>query len=444
MKENYLFDNRYLIKLLWPLFIEQLLVFAVGITDSIMVAKAGEEAVSAVSLVDSVMILIITIMTAMATGGAVIAGRYLGQKRYDMAVKSADQLLIFIVSLSVIVSGFMYAFRRWILPIMFGDIDQVMMDYCNTYYLIMVASIPFLGVYNAGSAMFRSTGNSKISMKICFVMNVINIPGNYVLLHVFHMGIEGVAIPTLAARVVAAVIIVIALRNQKLTVHISRPFNFKPDFTIIRQITGIGIPNGVENSMFQIGKLILLSFISSMGTAAITANAVANVIASITLIPGFAIGLALGSVVSQCVGAGDYQQVRYYTKKLLKWAYVLMGTAYVISIIAIPAITHIYGLSEQTAHLTEQLLIICAVFGILIWPLSFSLPNMLRASGDVIYTMIVGISSMCVFRIAMAIWLGGYLEMGVVGVWLAMVADWIVRSIAFVVRYRKGKWTEKA
>ncbi len=444
MKDNYLFDNKYLIKLLWPLFIEQLLIFAIGITDSVMVASVGEEAVSAVSLVDSVMILIITIMGAMATGGAVIVGRFLGQRNKEMAIRAADQLIIFIFTLALVIMGLMYVFRKAILQLMFGDIDPLMMDYCNTYYLIMVASIPFLALYSACSAMFRSTGNSKISMKIGILMNAINIPGNYVLLHVFHMGVEGVAFPTLTARIVAAVVILLALRNRNLPVHISRPFRPRPDFSIIRKITGIGIPNGIENSMFQIGKLVLLSFISTMGTSAITANAVANVIASITLIPGFAVGMSLISVISQCVGAGDNEQVRFYTKKLMKWAYIIMFIAYGISVLAIPAITFVYGLSVETAETTAQLILICAAFGIFFWPTSFALPNMLRAAGDVIFTMVVGIVSMCVFRIAMAILLGGFLGMGVVGVWLAMVADWIVRTLLFVIRYRRGKWIEKA
>lgn len=409
-----------------------------------MVASVGEEAVSAVSLVDSVMILIITIMAAMATGGAVIVGRYLGQKNREMAVKAADQLIIFIFSLALVTMGLMFALRKAILDFMFGDIEPLMMDYCNTYYLIMVASIPFLALYSAGSAMFRSTGNSKISMKIGILMNAINVPGNYVLLHVFHMGIEGVALPTLTARVVAAVVIILALKNSNLPVHISRPFRLKPDFSIIGKITGIGIPNGVENSMFQIGKLVLLSFISTMGTSAITANAVANVISSIILIPGLAMSMSFIAVISQCVGAGDSEQVRFYTIKLMKWSYYIMFIAFGLSVLAIPAITFVYGLSAETAETTKQLILISAAVGVFFWVPSFALPNMLRAAGDVIYTMVVGIVSMFVFRIAMAVLLGGFLGMGVVGVWLAMVADWIVRTLFFVVRYRRGKWIEKA
>ena len=306
-----MFTNKYLIRLMWPLFMEQLLVFAIGIADSFMVASVGEEAVSAVSLVDSIMVLLITVMTALATGGAVVVGQFLGQKKTEDARKAGDQLLLFITVLSMIIIAVMYIFRKGILPLVFGDVEQQVMDYCNTYYNIVVATVPLIAVYNAGAALFRSMGNSKVAMKISLLMNVINISGNAALLYGFGMGVEGVAIPTLAARIVGAVIVIKALRNPNLTVHLSKPFVLRPNWRLIKNILRIGIPNGIENSMFQLGKLMLLSMISGFGTAAIAANAVANTVAVISVLPGMAVGYGIVSVISQCVGSGDYEQVRY-------------------------------------------------------------------------------------------------------------------------------------
>ena len=228
-----MFTNKYLIRLLWPLFVEQLLVFAIGIADSFMVASVGEEAVSAVSLVDSIMMLLITIMTALATGGAVVVGQFLGQKKEAEARKAGDQLLLFVTALSLIIVAVMYIFRKGLLPLVFGDVEPQVMAYCNTYYKIVVATVPLIAVYNAGAALFRSIGNSKIAMKISFLMNVINISGNAVLLYGFHCGVEGVAIPTLAARFVAALIVIKALRNPDLAVHLSRPFVWRPNWKLI-------------------------------------------------------------------------------------------------------------------------------------------------------------------------------------------------------------------
>ena len=443
-KRNLLFDNRYLFWLLWPLFTEQLFMFAVGVADSVMVATVGEDAVSAVSLVDSVMMLIIALMAALSTGGAVVVGQLLGQKKTARAINAADQLMLAALLISLIITGLLYLLQRPILTVVFGDITPEVMHHCQVYYRITVASVPFIAIYNAGSALFRSVGNSRISMLICFFMNVINIPGNYILLHIFHMEAAGVALPTLAARAFSALAVVICLRNQNLRVHLSRRPVLKPDLKLIGQILRIGIPNGIENSMFQLGKLILLSFISSFGTVSIAANAVGNTVAGVAILPGISVGLGVVSVISQCAGAGDYRQVRYYTKKLVGLAYIMMTITNALGIILLPAILHVYGLSDETSALASQLLLFNFVCSIICWPLSFTFPNMLRACSDVMYTMVVGVGSMWIFRICAAFFIGGYLGFGVLGVWIAMVLDWVVRSICFILRYRSGKWMHES
>lgn len=439
-----LFSDRYLIKLLWPLFIEQFLVFAVGLLDSVMVASVGEAAVSAVSLVDSVMVLVITVLTALATGGAVVVGQFLGQQKKDSANKAADQLIIFSLMLTIAVIVIMYALKDQLLALVFGDIEADVLGYCNTYYLIVVASIPFIAVYNSGAALFRSVGNSKASMNVSLLMNAINVTGNAILIFGFHRGVEGVAIPTLVSRITAAVIMIVLLRNQERQVHISRGLNIKPDWKFIKKILKIGVPNGVENSMFQLGKLILLSMISGFGTASIAANAVSNAVSMIAVLPGMAMGFGVVSVISVCVGAGDYRQVSFYTKKLLKWVYGAMLVTNVLIILVMPFIIKIYGLSQETGELAAQLIMVNCVSAIFIWPLSFTVPNVLRAAGDVTFTMIVGVSSMWIFRIIFAVIVGKYLDLGVLGVWIAMIVDWAVRSVCFCLRYRGGKWKNES
>lgn len=435
-----LFSNKYLVKLLWPLFVEQFLVFAVGLLDSVMVASVGEAAVSAVSLVDSIMILIITLMTALATGGAVVVGQFLGQKKQDNANKAADQLIIFTIMFSLAVIMLMYIFKNPLLSLVFGRIEADVLNYCNIYYAIVVASIPFISVYNSGAALFRSVGNSKTSMKVSVLMNGINVVGNAILIFGFNRGVEGVAIPTLISRIVAATIMMIMLKNPELKVHINKGFKTRPDWAYIKKILRIGIPNGVENSMFQLGKLILLSMISGFGTVSIAANAVANAITLIAVLPGMAIGYGVVSVISVCVGAGDYNQVRFYTKKLMKWVYASMFVTNALIIVLMPFIIDIYGLSAETGHLASQLIIFHSISAILLWPLSFTFPHVLRAAGDVTYTMVVGVSSMWIFRIGFGIILGKLIGIGVLGVWIAMVIDWVIRSICFCVRYHSGKW----
>lgn len=440
IKKNYLFTNKDLIKLLIPLMIEQLLAVAVGMADSIMIASVGESAVSAVSLVDSIIILLINIFAALATGGAVVAGQYIGQRQYINARAAGEQLLVFITLISIVTTAIMYAGKGFILNVVFGSIDAEVFAYANTYLLITFASIPFIAIYSSGAALFRTMGNSRITMLISIIMNVVNVFGNAYLIYGLGMGVEGAAIPTLVSRIVAALLIVLLLSNEELIIHIKKNFKYKYDKNMVISILKIGIPNGIENSMFQLGKILLLSVIAAFGTASITANAVANAVAMFEILPGMAVGLGLITVASQCVGAGDYEQVRYYTRKLLKYAYISMLISNIIIISLTPFILRIYNLSAETAAMASKAFIFHGICSCILWPLSFTLPNTLRASNDVRYTMFVSVSSMWIVRIGFGIILSKYFGFGMFGVWIAMIIDWAARTFFFVIRYKGSKW----
>lgn len=440
LTKNYLFTNKDLLRLIFPLIIEQFLAVAVGMADSLMVASVGESAVSAVSLVDSINILLINIFAALATGGAVVAGQHIGRGNSEKASEAGEQLIVFVTLISLAVMIIMYFGTGFILNVVFGAIEPDVAAYSKTYMLIVFASIPFIAVYSSGAALFRSMGNSRITMIVSLIMNVINVGGNALLVYGLRMGVEGVAIPTLISRAVAAIIVVALLRNQGLIVHISRPFRYKFNKEMVKNILHIGIPNGVENSMFQLGKILLLSVVAGFGTASITANAIGNTVISFGIISGGAVGLGLVTVVSQCVGAGDYGQVRYYTKKLMMYAYVSLIILNVAIILACPYILKIFHLSDETAAMATQVILFHNICACLIWPLSFTLPNTLRASNDVRYTMIVGVASMWIFRIGFGVVLAKYAGMGMFGVWVAMIIDWVIRTIFFVIRYYNHKW----
>ena len=443
-RSHYLFDNRALTALIIPLIVEQLLAVLVGMADSIMVASVGEAAVSGVSLVDGVMVLLINIFAALATGGAVIAGQYLGKGEEGKACKATNQLVWFVTIIAVVVMAVMYLGKGFILHVVFGKITPEVAGYANTYLMIVTASIPFLALYNAGAAIFRSMGNSKVSMKVSIIMNIINVCGNAILIYGFHMGTEGVAIPTLVSRIVAAVLITILACDQTMALHITKSWKYRFDWKMVKKILGIGIPNGLENSMFQLGKILVLSLVSTFGTSAIAANAVGNAVASFQILPGMAISLAVTTVISRCVGAGDYEQVRYYTKKLHVITYICTVVTCSIIILALPLIVRAYQLSPQTAQEAEKILTFHGVCGMLIWPLAFTLPSVFRAAGDVKFTMLTSIISMWICRIVLSYVIGKQMGVGVFGVWIAMILDWCVRMVCFIYRYRSKKWMGKA
>lgn len=442
--KNRFFSNADLCKLIVPLIIDQFLQAFVGLADSIMVASVGEAAVSGVSLIDTIMVLILNIFTALATGGAVIAGQFLGKKRDEMACKSTNQLISFTLKASLVVMLLCYLGRNFITHVVFGKIEADVMYNCNVYMMIVFASIPMTALYNAGAAIYRAMGNSAVAMKISILMNVINLGGNALLIFVFHRGVEGVAIPTLVSRTVACVIMMFLMNNQKHTLHLYHPFSFKTDWGLLKKILYIGVPNGLENSMFQLGKILVLSIVTSFGTASIAANAVSNNVATFAILPGMSVGFAILTVGAQCVGAGDYEQVRYYTKKLMKIVYVSLFAANILVVLAVPYIIRIYGLSAEASQYAHKILIYHSICAVTIWPLSFSLPNTLRAAADVTYTMILSIISMWIFRIGFSVVLGVYCHMGVFGVWVAMTIDWLFRAVCFSIRYLRGKWKHAA
>lgn len=322
----------------------------------------------------------------------------------------------------------------------FGKIEADVMKDSRTYLLIVLSSIPMIAMYNAGAAIFRAMGNSNVAMKTSLLMNSINVFGNALLIFGFHRGVEGVAIPTVVSRGVACVVILILLNNQKHELHILHPYPFKIKWNVLKKILYIGIPNGLENSMFQLGKIAVLSLVSGLGTASLAANAVGNNIANFAILPGMSFGFALLTVCAQCVGAGDFEQVKYYTKHMMRVEYLCLIASNLIVILALPFILSVYNLSDEAAQYANDIILYHAACVVTIWPLSFTLPNTLRAAADVKVTMVLSIISMWVFRFGFSYLLTMVFHMGIFGVWVAMTIDWLVRGIFFVCRYRSGRW----
>lgn len=437
-----LFSRKDLIRLIIPLVIEQILAVTIGMADSVMVSTVGEAAVSGVSLVDSVNILFINIFSALATGGAVVASQYIGRQDAKSACSAAKQLIYATTALATVIMILALIFQKPVLMI-FGDVEQAVYDNCRTYLILSLLSYPFLAAYNAGAALFRAMGNSKISMLTSLLMNIINICGNAITIYGLNWGVAGAASASLLSRAVGAIIMLVLLRNSRNIIFVRRLLNPELNLGMIRNILKVGIPNGLENGMFQIGKILVASLVASLGTAAIAANAVGNNISSIEVLPGSAIGLAMITVVGRCVGAADFSQAKRFTIKLMILTYVCMGVICSVMFFLTPAAVSIFHLSDVTRDMAVEILrvyVICAIF---LWPTSFTLPNSLRAAGDVRFTMSVSIISMWVCRIGFSYVFALWLDMGLMGVWIAMICDWVVRDICFVWRFFSGKWKNR-
>ena len=435
-----MFSNQALKKLIVPLLIEQLLSVLVGMADIMMVSSVEEAAVSGVALVDLINVLIINIFAALATGGAVVVAQLIGSKDQPRARKAANQLIYITALISLVIMVIILITNRGLLGLLFGKTKAQVMENAVTYFWISALSYPAIALYNAGAALFRSVGNSRISMAVSALMNVLNIIGNAVFVFGFHRGVDGVAASSLLSRYVAAVIVLVLLHRKHYAIYIEKLLHFKLDLKMMKRILAIGIPSSLENSFFQLGRVLLVSMISGFGTAQIAANAVANNLDNFGILPGQAMGLALITVIGQCVGAGDYDQVRYYLKKLMKITYVIMWVLNIVLFAALPLILKAYNLSDEAYNYTVILICIhngCALF---LWPASFTMPNALRAANDVRFPMVISVFSMCFFRIGFSFILGIHMGLGVIGVWIAMVMDWIFRVICFTLRTRHVLW----
>ena len=435
-----LFTGTDLRKLIFPLIIEQVLAVSVGMIDTVMISSLGESSVSGVSLVDMINVLIIYLLSALATGGAVVASQFMGAKREKDACKSAVQLLAVMLLFSGFIMGFSLILNRRILRLFFGAIEPEVMTAAVTYFRISAISYPFIGLYNCCAALFRSMGNSRVSMLVSGGANLLNVAGNALLIYVFPYGVAGAAISTAFSRFVSMAVMLVMLANKKHPIHISFRERFRFNGGIVRKILYVGIPNSLENSLFQLGRLIVVSIIAGFGTVQIAANAVANNIDGLGCIPGQALNLAMITVVGQCVGAGDYTQARFYTRKLMKITYLITAVWDSLIMLSLPLTLRLYNLSKEATELAAVLIIIHQAFAILLWPTSFTLPNTLRAANDVKYSMIISIFSMWTFRIVFSYILGKQFQMGAIGVWIAMVLDWLFRAICFLLRYRGHKW----
>ncbi len=430
-----MFTRKDLMKLLAPLIVEQILIVLVGMVNVVMAAAVGEASVSGVSLVESINILIIQMLSALATGGAVISSQYLGKKQSENACKAAGQLIGVTTVLSVLVTLIALAGRGSLLKAIFGSVDESVMNAAVVYFWITALSYPFVAVYNSCAALFRSMGNSKASMAVSLVVNTVNVGGNAVCVYGLHMGVTGLAWPTLFCRIAAAVVMLFMIQSPDNVLRINRLDDLKPNIPMIKKILSIGIPNGLENGMFQFGKIALQSLVSSLGTAAIASYAVASNLVTLLYLPGNAIGLGLITIVGQCVGAGEKKEAKRYTRLLVGTNYGILLLLCTVMIVFSDQLASVYNLSGEAAKISSRMVVLHS-YAMIVWPLAFTIPYALRASMDAKFTMVVSIFSMWLFRIAFAYFFVRVMNTGVMGVWYGMFIDWIFRAVLFGWRFR--------
>ena len=433
---NYLYSRKQLYNLLVPLMIEQLLIVLVGMADVLMVATLGEAAVSGVSLVDSINNLILQVLFAIAAGGTVVCAQFIGGKDERNASKVGGQLFFLTGVSMLLITIILLIGNHSILSLIFGQVETSVMDNAMLYMACTAISFPFLGIYHSSAAVFRAMGNTRTSMLMSLLMNVINIAGNAFCIFVLKMGVLGVGIPTVIARAIGALAILFLLQQKENALRVKSFSDLLPDLAILKKILSIGIPNSLESGIFNLGKLMLQSLVSTLGTASIAAFAVASNLVTYLYLPGNALGAGMLTIVGQCYGAGEYQQAKYYAKKLIKINYVMLAVLSSILIIGRFFFVSCYQLTGLSATLAQGLVLSHAI-AMIIWPLAFQTPYYFRAIGRATFTMIIAVFTMWVFRVGLAYVFIKLFHMNVLSIWYAMYVDWIFRAVIYVIAYRR-------
>ncbi|MBQ7943298.1 MAG: MATE family efflux transporter [Lachnospiraceae bacterium] len=441
---NILFDNKKLIALLIPIAIEQLLNAFMGMADTMMVSTVGAAAISAVSLVDSINNLVTQVFAAMAAGAAIICSQYIGSGNIKAGNKAARQVVLTVLAISIFLMAVCLIGREKLLYFIFGQVEADVMENALIYFLITVLSYPFLALFNAGSAFYRAGGNSRYPMQVSVVSNIMNIIGNAIFIYIFHWGVAGAALSTLISRVFCTVVIFYSLRKPKQQIVVSNYLSIRPDFSLIWKIMAVGVPAGIENGMFQFGKLAIQSTVSSMGTTAIAAQAMTNIMENVNGIFGVGVGICLMNMVGQCIGAGRKEEAKYYIVKMCWIAQlgILISCLFVLAITK--PVTWLAGMEAESATMCFEMVVAITIIKPLVWSGSFVIGYGLRAAGDVKFSMIVSTITMWGCRVALCIFLVKVFGFGPMAVWIGMFADWTVRSIIFSIRFIRGKWLKAA
>lgn len=443
-QQQHMFTNRMIRNLLIPVVLEQLLNSIMGTADTMMVSNVGSAAISAVSLVDSINVLVIQAFSALAAGGAIVCAQYIGQKNKEKANESARQVLFIITAISVAVSLICLVFQKPLLRLIFGSVEAEVMRASEIYFFYTALSFPFIAAYDSAASIFRAQDNTRGPMTISMISNVMNIAGNAIMIWVFHMGVAGAALSTLISRIFCAVVVLIQLRKERegQEIVVRDYFKIRPNWSMIKRILGIGIPSGVENSMFQLGKLAIQSTVSTLGTAAIAAQAMTNILENLNGIAAIGVGVGLMTIVGQCLGAGRKDEAVYYIKKLCVIAEIVVLTSCLIVFALTKPVTILGGMEKESADMCFHMVMWITIMKPLVWTMAFVPGYGLRAAGDVKFSMITSCCTMWACRFCLCVFLIRVMGFGPMGVWIGMFADWTVRSIIFTWRFHSRKWLQ--
>lgn len=414
-----------------------------NIADTFMVSFLGENAVAGVALVNQIDTFAKQFFLAMAQGGSVLLSMYIGAKDQKQAERSLKTNIHIVLMFGLALTAIMIGFKTQIINLLFGNADQIVLDYSYSYFTVTALSYPFIALYYAGTASFRAMGESKIPSIAAVMMMVINLILKALFIYVFDLGVQGAALSTLVAMGVTGLMLMLMLKSKKRKVMIRGVFKIDFGGGLAKRILGVSVPNGIENAMFQLGALLIASLVAGLGTASIAADQLARNVSPIIHSIGAGFSAVAMMVVGQCMGAGRPDEATMYTKHILKLDYLFTAVQGVFFMLILWPLISIFNVSDEAKNLAFWIMVLYIIGSCLFYPTSFMLASALRGAGDTKYVMYISSASMLLFRVAAAYALVYLFDLGVIAAWVAMVSDWVIRTIIFAIRFAQGKWKNK-
>jgi putative MATE family efflux protein len=433
-------DYKQIIAIIIPIFVDQAFIILMSLLNTAMISSSGVAAVSAVSMVDSLNIFLVNVFVAVATGGTVIVAQYKGSGNQEMVSKAASQAISAVAILSILISTFVIVFHTPTLNLLFGNADADVFHNAKIFLIGSCISYPFIAIFQAVSGVLRGVAETKACLGLSLIMNITYLCLNIVLITVFDMGVIGLVISMILARILGMVTSLIYLLKYNQTLRFKIRNALRIDFSILKKIMFIGIPFAAEQMFFNGGKLLTQTFIVQLGTIAMTVNAISGSISLLFQIGGNALSISIVTVVGQCIGRRDIQDARKFIKSFLGLSTVFFVIATAIVLPLFPLIVKLFSPPADIVPTIFALTLLIAIAQPFLWSLSFIMPSALRAAGDSKFTSISSLLSMWLFRVILGYILGITLHFGIMGVWVAMVAEWGVRGLIFAWRFKGDKW----
>ena len=433
------FNAASLLRFALPNIAMMMLLSMYTIVDGMFISRfAGTTALSAINMSYPLNCLQMATGIMLGTGGSAIIARRQGEGRTDEARRNFTMLIAVALGIGLIFAVFGNLFLNPILRLL-GTSELQWAD-CRIYTRIQLVFAPMLFLQTAFQTLFVTAGKPGLGLLTSVGGGITNVVLDGLFMGPMNMGVAGAAIATLGSRVISAVVVFAFLHNPSQEIAVRDYLHIRPDGRRIMRILSLGIPNGIENAMFQFGKLAIQSTVSTLGTIAIAAQAMTNILENLNGIAGIGIGIGMMTVVGQCLGAGRKDEAIYYIKKLTAVAEIVIIASCALVFLATKPVTILGGMEPESAKMCLYMVGWITVVKPIVWTLAFIPAYGMRAAGDVRFSMILSCISMWAFRVTLCIYLCRVHGFGPIAVWIGMFTDWTIRGIVFTFRFMGRRW----